>query len=73
MASFSTESIARASTRHAWLTIGIWVVLTFAAIGSAGLLLGDALTTDQELLADVEAKRAEDRSEERRVGKECRL
>ncbi|HET7737617.1 MAG TPA: MMPL family transporter, partial [Tepidiformaceae bacterium] len=60
MASFSTENIARASTHHPWLTIGIWVLVIVGAIGAAGAFLGDALTTDQELLADVEAKRGDD-------------
>ena len=42
----STAGLARASARHPWRTIGVWLTLLVAAIVLIGTLLGDALTTD---------------------------
>ena len=40
------ESIARASSRHPWRTIGIWGAVFFAMIAVSGTLLSGVLTTD---------------------------
>jgi putative drug exporter of the RND superfamily len=40
------ESLARASSRHPWRVIGIWVVLFLAMGAAAGTLLGGVLTND---------------------------
>jgi RND superfamily putative drug exporter len=42
----SPESLARASSRHPWRVIGIWVVLVVAMGAAAGVLLGGVLTND---------------------------
>ncbi|HYJ61268.1 MAG TPA: MMPL family transporter [Actinomycetota bacterium] len=61
----SPESLARASSRHPWRTIGIWVVIFVAAIGATATILGDALTTDFDFTNNPEAKRAQQILEER--------
>jgi RND superfamily putative drug exporter len=54
------ESLARASSRHPWRTLGIWVVL----IGTMGFLssqlLGDVLTQEFEFTNNPESVRAQD-------------
>jgi RND superfamily putative drug exporter len=61
----SPESLARASSRHPWRTIGIWVVVLVAAFGASAALLGDALTTDFDFTNNPEAKRAQQLLEDR--------
>ena len=61
----SPESLARASSRHPWRTVGIWVVIFVAAIGATATILGDALTTDFDFTNNPEAKRAQQILEER--------
>ena len=53
------ETLARASSRHPWRTIGIWAVVLIAGFVMSGLLLSDALTTDFDFTNNPEAKRAE--------------
>jgi RND superfamily putative drug exporter len=61
----TTESLARASSRRPWLTLGIWcLVIVAAGITSARLLAG-ALTTDVAFTNQPEAKRAADLVERR--------
>ena len=89
------ETIARASSRHPWRTVGIWAVILILGFGASGVLLSDALTTDFDFTNNPEAIQARElleqekleqdvtpetfvmtgpeRSEERRVGKECSL
>jgi putative drug exporter of the RND superfamily len=55
----STEAIARASARHPWRTVGVWVVLIVAAFASIGALLGGGLTTDGAPTNNPDSKRAE--------------
>jgi RND superfamily putative drug exporter len=56
----SPEALARASSRHPWRTIGIWVVV----IGTMGYLssqlLGDVLTQEFEFTNDPESVRAQE-------------
>lgn len=54
------ESIARASSRHPWRTIGLWVVLIVAMGAVSSQLLGDVLTQDFEFTNRPESVRAQD-------------
>jgi RND superfamily putative drug exporter len=54
----NTESVARASSRRPWLTLGIWVVGLIASVMLSSALLGDALTTDVDFTDEPEAKQA---------------
>src|SRR3990172_946794 len=62
----SPEAVARASSRHPWATVGVWV----AAIAVAGYLtstfLAEALTTDIDFTDRPEAVQARDLIEEMR-------
>jgi uncharacterized membrane protein YdfJ with MMPL/SSD domain len=55
-----TERLARASGRHPWWTIGAWLVTLVVAFAIIALLIGDALTTDTDVTAQTESKRAEE-------------
>ena len=61
------ESVARASSRHPWRTVIVWIVILMAAGGSASALLPSALTTDIDFTNTPEAKRAQQILEERRL------
>lgn len=54
------ESIARASSRHPWRTIGLWLVLIVAMGAVSSQLLGDVLTQDFEFTNRPESVRAQD-------------
>jgi RND superfamily putative drug exporter len=54
------ESIARASSRHPWRTILIWLVVLVTAGIVSGRLMGDALTSDVEFTHDPEAVQADE-------------
>ena len=56
----STTSLAAASARHPWWTIGAWALASVAAIAAIALLLGDALTTDGEPTNDPQSLAARD-------------
>ena len=64
---FGTGSIARASSRHPWRTVGVWLAVLVLAGVSAGSLLGESLTTDFDFTTTPEAKRALELLEERRL------
>ncbi len=66
----SPRALARASSRRPWLTIGIWLLALVVAGTVTSRLLGDALTTDVQLLNQPEAKRAQTVLEERMRGPE---
>jgi RND superfamily putative drug exporter len=53
------ETLARASSRHAWRTVGIWAVILVLGFGAAGVLLGNALTTDFDFTNNPEAIQAQ--------------
>ncbi|MEX0983833.1 MAG: MMPL family transporter [Actinomycetota bacterium] len=53
------ETLARASSRHPWRTVVVWIVVLAGAIASAATLLGPALTTDFDFTNNPEAKAAE--------------
>ncbi len=52
------ESLARASSRHPWRTVGIWGAILVAGIVAAATLLSPVLTTDFDFTNNPEAKRA---------------
>src|SRR5688500_18199621 len=64
------ESLAKASSRHPWRTVGVWLALLVAGIASAATLLGPALTTDFDFTNSPEAKRAEQILEDRNLSED---
>jgi RND superfamily putative drug exporter len=54
------ESLARASSRHPWRTVGIWAVILVTGFVLSGVLLSDALTTDFNFTNSPEAVQAKD-------------
>src|ERR687891_256901 len=65
------ESFARASSRHPWRTVVVWVLVLGGAVGlvAAGLF-GDALTNAIDFTNEPEAKEAAQLIEERLRGEE---
>src|SRR5215204_6944619 len=61
------ESIARASSRHPWRTVVVWLAIFVLAGASSGALLGSALTTDIDFTNTPEAKEAQQILEQRRL------
>jgi RND superfamily putative drug exporter len=56
----SPESLARASSRHPWRTIGIWVVVIVSMGIVSSRLLGDVLSQEFEFTNQPESVRAQD-------------
>jgi RND superfamily putative drug exporter len=56
----SPESMARASSRHPWRTIGIWVVVIVSMGIVSSRLLGDVLSQDFEFTNKPESVRAQE-------------
>ncbi len=54
------ESLARASSRHPWRTVGIWAVILVLGFAASGVLLSSALTTDFDFTNNPEAKQAKE-------------
>jgi putative drug exporter of the RND superfamily len=54
------ESLARASSRHPWRTIGLWVVLIATMGFVSSQLLGDVLTQEFEFTNEPESVRAQE-------------
>jgi RND superfamily putative drug exporter len=54
------ESIARASSRHPWRTLGIWLVLIATMGFISSRLLGDVLTQEFEFTNEPESVRAQE-------------
>ena len=67
-----TESLARASARHPWVTIGIWIGVLAAAVILISTMLGGVLTTDMVITNNPESKQADTILEER-LGKDDTL
>ncbi len=61
----NTETLARASSRRPWTTVGLWIVVLGVAVMLSSALLGDALTTDIDFTDQPEAKRAAQLVEDR--------
>ena len=53
------ETLARASSRHAWRTVVIWAVILVLGFAASGALLSNALTTDFNFTNNPEAIRAQ--------------
>ena len=64
----STESIARASSRRPWTTIGIWVVLFFIAAFLRASLFGDVITTEFAITNNPESSVGKQLIEEKLTG-----
>ena len=58
--SLSTESLAGASARHPWRTVGLWIGTVVASLVIVSLFLGDTLTTEGEVTSPTDSKRAEE-------------
>jgi uncharacterized membrane protein YdfJ with MMPL/SSD domain len=56
---FSTEGLARASARHPWRVLGAWIGGLLAAAACVAVLMGGALTTDDDFTGTPESKRAD--------------
>jgi RND superfamily putative drug exporter len=56
----SPESLARASSRHPWRTIAVWVVVIAGMGFVTSRLLGDVLTQEFEFTNEPESVRAQD-------------
>ena len=61
----TTGSLARASSRRPWMTLGMWVVLIAIAGALSSMWLSDALTTDVDFTNEPEAKQALELVEDR--------
>jgi RND superfamily putative drug exporter len=53
-----TERLAQAASGRPWRTIAIWAAVAVASLPLIGMFLGDVLTTDVEVTARTESKRA---------------
>jgi putative drug exporter of the RND superfamily len=60
MARLNTQIVARASSRHPWRTIVIWVVALVGAGYLAGTQLADVLSNDFRMTNDPESERADE-------------
>lgn len=56
----SPESLARASSRHPWRTIVLWVVVIASMGFVSSRLLGDVLTQEFEFTNEPESVRAQE-------------
>ncbi len=61
------ETFARASSRHPWRTVAIWVVVLVAGFVASATILSDSLTTDFDFTNNPEAKRAQQILEQRQL------
>jgi putative drug exporter of the RND superfamily len=66
----SPETLARASSRHPWRTVGIWAVILVLGFGASGVLLSDALTTDFDFTNNPEAIQAQKLLEQKQLQKD---
>jgi RND superfamily putative drug exporter len=64
----STQSLARASSRHPWRTISFWIAGAVVSFILISTLLSGALTQEQNFTNNPEAKRAEKLLEDRLRG-----
>lgn len=67
---FAPRSLARASSRHPWRTVAIWLVTVAISAAVMSSFLSEALTTDVALTNRPESKRAQALLEERLRGPE---
>ena len=64
----STESIARASSRRPWVTIGIWIVVFIIAAFLRASLFEDVITTEFAITNDPESQVGKQLIEEKLTG-----
>ncbi|HET7489400.1 MAG TPA: MMPL family transporter [Acidimicrobiales bacterium] len=64
----SPQSLARASSRRPWLTVGVWAAVMLVAGVASGKLLGTATTNDVTLTNNPEAAQAKTLLEKRLTG-----
>lgn len=50
-----TERLARASGRHPWRVLAIWIVVTVAAVGTIGTFLEAALEGEIAITSETES------------------
>ena len=55
-----TGRMARASGRHPWRVLAIWLVVTVAAVGTIGTFLESALEGEISITSETESKRADE-------------
>ena len=55
----TSATVARASAKRPWWVLSGWIVILVIAIGLAGALLGDALTTEFSFTDNPESERAQ--------------
>jgi putative drug exporter of the RND superfamily len=60
-----TERLARASSRHPWRVIAVWITVVVVAFGLIATLLEGALSTEAEVTGVTESQRAEELQFER--------
>jgi putative drug exporter of the RND superfamily len=56
----STQRLARASARHPWRVVAVWLLLVVASFVAIGALLGSALTTDAKITTRPDSVKADD-------------
>jgi RND superfamily putative drug exporter len=61
----SPESLARASSKHPWRTIGVWLVLIVSMGALSSTLLGDALNQDIAFTSSPESVKAQNLLDEK--------
>src|SRR5215510_75110 len=66
----SPETLARASSRHPWRTVGIWAVILVLGFGASGVLLSGSLTTDFDFTNSPEAIQAQKVLEQKQLEKD---
>src|SRR5215467_36153 len=62
------ERLARASARHPWRTVAVWIVVLAAAAGCSRVFLSGALTTQSSFADNPESVRAQNLIEQRLTG-----
>ena len=70
---WSTESLARASARRPWTTVGLWAVAVIVSLLVTATLLGGALTTQIDFTNAPESKRARELLDDRLRGEKQAL
>src|SRR3972149_779964 len=64
----SPESLARSSSRHPWITIGLWLLLIVSMGFLSSRLLGDVLTQDIEFTNEPDTGKAQTSPDEQYPG-----
>ncbi len=67
---FSTGGLARASARHPWLVLGVWVLAVVAAAGLIATLFGSAFVATNTFVGNPDSKKGQTLLEQRLTGPE---